>query len=48
MDTPCGVGLAQLIELAQVLIGYTDAVGLAVFKSLDLPVVLSGLNTGVG
>lgn len=47
MDTPGGVGFAQLIELAQVFIGYTDAIGLAVFEGLHLPVVLTGVNTGI-
>lgn len=46
MNTPGGIGFAQLIELAQVLIGYTDAIRLAVFEGLHLPVVLTRVNTG--
>lgn len=47
MDAPGGVGFAQLIELAQVLKGYTDAIGLTVFEGFHLPVVLTRVNTGV-
>ena len=47
VDAPCGVGLSQLVKLAQVLVGHANTVGLAVFQGLHLPVVLPRVNTGI-
>ena len=47
VDAPGRVGFAQLVELAQVLEGHPNAVGLAVLQGPHLPVVLTAVHTHV-
>ena len=47
MEAPRGVGLPQLVELAQVPVRQAHAIGLAVLEGLDFPVVLTAIHAGV-
>lgn len=47
VEAPRGVGLPQLVKLAQVPVCQTHAIGLTVFKGLDFPIVLTTVHAGI-